>query len=148
MVDKSHWSKIWPHPYSPSEEDVQLYKNYMVEGTSLLLGCTRQLVNLSNKQMDIDPFLDAPTVIVGDWTKNTTYYDNIIGDGVVNFTKELEEKLLKMSSKYCKRFIVRAFNYKLDKMRIAANFPKAEDFSIKPTEIKKFKEYTFFVWHF
>ena len=148
MVDKKYWSQTFPHPYGPSDEDVQLYKNYMIEGTSLLLGCTRQLVHLTNNQMDIDPFLDAPSVIIGDWAQNTTYYDNIIGDGVVNFTKELEEKLLKMSSKYCKRFIVRAFNYKLDKMRIAANFPKAEDFSIKPTEIIIFNEYTFFIWHF
>ena len=148
MVDKLYWSQTFPPPLGPSDEDVTIYKNYMIEGPTLLLGCTGKLVQLSNNQMDIDPFLDIPSVIIGDWTQNTTYYDNILGDGVLNFTKELEEKLLEMASKYCKKFIVRAFNYKLDVMKIAANFPKAEDFSIKPVEVKIFNEYTFFVWEF
>ena len=148
MVDKSHWSQVWPHPYAPSEEDVNIYQKYMIEGTTLLLGCTRQLIHLSNNQLDIDPFYEAPTVIVGDWTKNTTYYDNIIGDGVVNFTKELEVGVLEMASKCCKRFVVRAFNYRLDRMKIAANFPKAEDFQIKPNHVEIFNEYTFFIWEF
>lgn len=148
MVDKTYWSQTFPPPYGPSEDDVDIYKSFMIEGTTLLLGCTRQLIRLSDNQLDIDPFYEAETVIVGDWTKNTTYYDNILGDGVVNFTKDLENGVLTMASKYCKRFIVRAFNYKLDKMKIAANFPKADDFHIKPSHVKIFEEYTFFVWEF
>ena len=148
MVDKLYWSQTFPPPLGPSDEDVTIYKNYMIEGTTLLLGCTGKLVQLSNNQMDIDPFLDIPSVIIGDWTQNTTYYDNILGDGVLNFTKELEEKLLEMASKYCKVLIIRSFNYKLEKLRIAANFPTQNDFLITPTESIIFKDYSFYIWIF
>jgi hypothetical protein len=148
MIENSYWAQEFPYPYGPSEENVNTYRKYMTNGTTLLLGYTKKLIPFTDNQMDIDPMYKSDTMIIGDWSDNKTYYDNIIGDGVVNFTKELQENLLKMASKYCKRFIVRSFNYKLDKMRIAANFPKESDFSIKPNHVEVFNEYTFYVWEF
>jgi hypothetical protein len=49
--------------------------------------------------------------------------------------------------KYCKRFVVRAFNYRLEKMRNCANFPNSRTFHIKPT-VWKYLTNTHFIWEF
>lgn len=148
-VDKSYWASDLPLPLSPSKDDVEVYRQYLKQGTTLLLGCTRQLIELSDEQMDIDPWYTASTVIVQDWTQNTKHYTNIIGDGVFSIlTKERSNEVLKMCSKHCATFILRSFNKKLPIMRIAAHFPTVEDFSIKPSIVQPYKDYTFYVWHF
>jgi len=148
QVDKNWWGIEFPTPYSPSDDDIKTYRDNMISGKTLMLGCTRKLIPFTDIQMDIDPWYDGPNVVVQDWTTNKIFYENIVGDGVLNFTKELAESVLDMASKHCKVFIVRSFNYKLERMRIAANFPKAEDLPIKPTIVKIFDEYSFFIWQF
>lgn len=147
-VDKNYWKVELEVPYSPSENDFYVYKNNLAEGSTLLLGCTNLLIPLSNFQMDIDPWYEADTVIVDDWRNNKNFYNNIIGDGVLNFTKELTDEVLKMCQKNCNNFIVRCFNYKLPKMRIADYFPSYKDFEITPKSIMPFKDYTFYFWNF
>lgn len=99
--------------------------------------------------MDFDPwFSDDPRVIISDWRDNTCIYDNMIGDGVLNFNKSLSEAVLDMASRYCKRLVVRCFNYKLDKMIIADYFPSAEQFKITPEITIERKDYNFYVWTF
>lgn len=146
--DKSFWAQEIPHPGGPNDEDVKTYLKYRVEGTTLLLGATKKLIQHTDKQMDIDPQYQEDTMIIGDWRDNTIFYDNMLGDGVINFTKELEIGLLEMASKHCKRLIVRGFNYKYNWMRIAANFPNSEELHIKPTFVEVHKDYTFFIWDF
>lgn len=148
MVDKNYWSSDLPHPLSPSEEDYQIFKSYRGYGSMLLLGCTRKLIGLSTDIMDIDPWYDAEYVIKQDWTTNTKYYDTIMIDGGLCFTKELCDSILEMASKNCKTFVARSFNHKLDIMRIANYFPKREDFAITPYESRIFQEHTFFIWRF
>lgn len=148
-LDKSFW--VNP-PLHPSDADVETFKSH-ISGTVLLLGCTKKLIPLSTNQLDTDPWYEADTVIVGDWTKNEKYYDSIIGDGVLNFTKDLTDKILQMSSKCCKILIVRVFDEKLPIMRIADHFPKTDDFIIKPTlsfpaDTKNLGSNTFYVWKF
>ena len=148
IVDKAYWASDFPHPLAPSEEDVKIYQSYLLEGETLMLGCTKRLIPFSTWMMDIDPWLEAPNVIVQDWTTNAKDYTNIIIDGGLNFAKELTDGILLMAQKHSKIFVARAFNYKLPTMRIAAHFPKFDEFVIKPDEVIMFEEYSFFVWRF
>jgi hypothetical protein len=147
-MDNSYWAIELPHPLSPSLDDFQVYKDNLGSGTTLLLGCTHKLIPISDFQMDIDPWYVAPTVIKQDWRNNKTYYDNIIGDGVLNFTKELTDSILTMCKENCRNFVVRSFKYKLPIMKIADYFPKENDFLIKPDLIDEYDDYNFFCWSF
>lgn len=147
-VDKEYWSNEFPSPYGPSEDDVIIFSEKRIPGKTLLLGCTKKLIPITDVQMDNDPWYDGPNVITKDWLDNTDYYDNIFGDGVLNFTKDLETGILEMASKYCKVFVCRCFNRRLEKHRIANNFPSAEEFSITPTESKTFNDYSIHIWNF
>lgn len=147
-VDKEYWSNEFPSPYGPSEDDVKIFSEKSIPGKTLLLGCTKKLIPITDVQMDNDPWYDGPNVITKDWLDNTDYYDNIFGDGVLNFTKDLEKAILEMASKYCKVFVCRCFNRRLEKHRIADNFPSAKEFSITPTESKIFNDYSIHIWNF
>lgn len=147
-VDKEYWSTEFPSPYGPSEEDILFFNETKITGKTLLLGCTKKLIPITDIQIDIDPWYDGPNVIVKDWLDNTDFYENIFGDGVLNLTKELEQRILEMASKHCKVFICRCFNYKLEKLRIAKNFPDKDNFSITPTESKIFDDYSIHIWRF
>lgn len=146
-IEKEYWLSLNP-PLSPSENDVEIFKSYLISGTTLLLGCTKELIHLTNVQMDLEPFDFAPKPIIQDWITNTNPYTNMIGDGVLNFTKEICDGVLEMASKHSKKLIVRSFNRKMDIMRIANYFPSYEDFNIQPTEIRVLKDYTFYIWEF
>ena len=148
IVDKNYWASDFQTPYGPTDEDVKFFNSKKLPGTTLLLGCTRKFIPFTDVQIDIDPWYDGPNVIIKDWLDNIDYYDNIFGDGVLNLTKDLEKGILEMVSKHCKVFICRCFNYKLEKLRIAANFPISEEFSITPTESKIFDDYSIHIWIF
>jgi FkbM family methyltransferase len=147
-VDKDYWMSDLPIPLSPSDDDVNTYKRFMINGETLLLGCTKNLIPLSNIQMDIEPWYQSETVISDNWLNNNTFYENIIGDGVLSFTKELANDLIEMASKNCKVFIARTFTKKLPIMKVADNFPQPEDFIIKPTITIPQKDYSFYIWQF
>jgi hypothetical protein len=148
VADKEYWKIEQPHPYAPSHEDLNHYKKNLLQGTILLLGVTHKLLPIANNIIDIDPWYFDDRVIKADWRSNQTFYDNIIGDGVLNFTNELADGVINMASQYSKRLIVRSFAYRLDKMIIAKHFPKKSDFIIKPCATADFKDYYFYVWDF
>ena len=150
-IDKTYWGSELPTPLSPSDEDVKEYKRKMKRGTTLLLGCTKKLIPLSNRQLDIDPWYEASTVIIGDWRENKHFYTNIIVDGGLNFTRKLTDEILEMASKNCNKLIARVFDKKLDIMKIAAHFPEnATDFIILPKYWYHHEgnDYTFYEWEF
>jgi len=146
-MDKNYW-KDRPYPLSPSEEDVLAYKVSLEEGTTLLLGCTRNIIPLSDRQMDIDPWYDGETVIIRDWADNNDFYTNIIGDGVLNLSESLAKSVLEMCSRCCHNLVVRHFNRKLPTMMVAEFFPDEYGFSIKPQGIRRKEDYTFYIWKF
>ena len=147
-MNKLYWSKELLHPLFPSISDVEIYKLNTGKGSTLLLGCTHKLIPISDFQMDLDPWYEAPTMIIKDWRDNETYYDNIIGDGILNFNKELTDSILTMCKKYCRNFVVRSFKRKLENMKIADYFPKENDFYIMPNLIDEYDDYNFFCWSF
>lgn len=150
ILDKTYWGSGLIYPLCPSDENVKEYKLHMMRGTTLMLGCTKKLIPISNRQLDIDPWYDGETVIKGDWIDNKHFYSNIILDGGLCFTKELCDNIIDMASKNCKVFISRSFNRKLDTMKIANYFPQVTDFKILPTfwYNKVGSDYTFYVWEF
>lgn len=147
-MNNSYWAKELPHPLSPSFDDFDIYKDNLISGTTLLLGCTHKLIPISTNQMDIDPWYKSPTMIIKDWRENDQFYDNIIGDGVLNFTKDLTCSILNMCQKNSALFLTRCFNQKLPNMKIAEYFPKYNDFSIKPDLVLEYNYYNFFLWRF
>ena len=147
-ADKDYWSSDLPFPLAPTEEDVQTYQNNLLPGTVLLLGCTKRLIPLSDRQLDLDPWHRSDTVIVGDWTGNRHFYTNIILDGGLCFTKALCDRIIEMASRNCQRFITRSFSHRLDIMRVADYFPGVNDLPIKPARQIRYPEYNFFIWDF
>lgn len=147
-VDKNYWGSKLPHPLSPNDLDISLFKTFMTDGTTLLLGCTKKLIELSTRQLDLDPWYDGDTVIIGDWANNQHYYVNILIDGGLCFNKDLCDKVVKMASKNCRNFIARTFIKKLDIMKIADYFPLEKDFEIKPTNTITCGSYNFYIWKF
>lgn len=147
-LGKDYWKVCQKPPYSPSEEDVEYFRHVLKTGTTLLLGCTHALIPISTHQMDIDPWYDGPNIIVGDWRDNTKFYDNMIGDGVFNFTKELADSVLEMASRHSRTLVVRSFRERMPRMLVADYFPEHSDFSIKPSFIMGKAHYNFFAWEF
>lgn len=146
-VDKAYWGTV-EHPLAPSAGDVEVYRRNLRPGSTLLLGCTRRLIELSTDQMDADPWCETPAMIVGEWTSNTRRYTNIIGDGVLNFSKQLCDGVLDMCSRHAEVLIARSFTRKLDGMRVATYFLGREDFDIAPAQVIPFEKYVFFLWQF
>jgi len=148
MLSKDYWSQDFPRPLGPDNEDVKIFVDNKVEGKTLLLGCTKKLLEHSDVQLDLDPWYLGPNTIVGNWLDNRNFYENILCDGGMNFSKELTDGLLEMASKHCKVFIARTFTRRLPIMRIAAYFPQPEDFKILPTKTIVFEDYSFYIWQF
>jgi len=147
-ADKEYWKTLFAHPLAPNDGDVRIIKNHMIKGTTLLLGCTKILIPLSDYQMDIDPWYEADTVIKEDWRENKIFFDNIISDGALNLDTKLTQDILKMAYNCCNRLIVRYFNYKLPKMIVAECFVDPNDMAFIPDAIIKKQEYSFLVWNF
>lgn len=147
-VDKEYWRIKLPLPYSPSPGDISIFRHHMEPGRTLLLGCTHDLIPLSDKQMDTDPWYENDTVIVQDWSTNVVFYTNIIGDGVLNFSKELTDSIIFMALGCCSRLIIRSFNRRLPNMKVAQYFPGVNDFTLAPDIVEVFDDYSFFIWKF
>ncbi len=147
MYDKNHWLNLQP-PSAPFDSDVEVYKELLEPGRVLLLGCTKKLLPLADRALDIEPLYDDAKIVRGDWRANEEFFDNIIGDGVFHLSQELCDDILKMCAKHSRTFICRAFNERLETMRYACYFPQAEDFSIRPEEIIRRPLYTFYKWRF
>lgn len=147
-IDKNYWRYCLKPPYSPSEEDVEHYRHFIECGKVLVLGCTHALLPISTHQMDYDPWYEGPNVIIRDWQDNKEFFENMIGDGVLNFTKQLADAVILMAEKCSDRLIVRSFREKLPNMKVANYFPSRLQFPIAPTVSIEKNDYNFFIWEF
>jgi hypothetical protein len=86
---------------------------------------------------------------VGDWRDNTTTFDAMVGDGVVNLDESLAHAIVDMAARYSRRLVVRSFTRRLPPMRIATFFPAPGDFRIAPNTVRESDEgYAFYRWDF
>ncbi len=146
-VDRDYWRGPHPHPLAPNADDVRDYSLALGEYSSvLLLGNTPALVPLCTVALDLEPFDTSGKSRQGDWTKNSEFFDGIIGDGVLNFTPALSEKVLRMALKNSRVFVARVFRERLPIMRIADHFPAPEWFHTRPNEVFDRDGYSFYVW--
>jgi hypothetical protein len=146
-VGPEYWASLQP-PLSPTDADVEIFRQHMRQGTTLLLGCTRQLIPLSDVQMDLDPWYAAPTVVRQDWVTNSVQYTNILADGSLNLGKNLCDQTLEMCSHHASVLIARVFSRRLISMRVASYFPAVSDFLIAPAWSLQLDSYAFHVWQF
>lgn len=155
FVDRAYWAGSHPRPMSPDEADLAVYAELLARedfgpnGTILLLGNTPSLFPQCTAALDIDPFIEDPRVMLGDWRDNRVAYDAMVGDGVFNMDEDLAHDIVGMASRYSKRLVVRSFTRKLPPMRIASYFPAPEDFRVVPQTTRFFDEgYAFYKWDF
>lgn len=148
QADKNYWKSLFLPPYCPDQSDVEFIRRNKLGGSTLLLGCTRILIPVSDYQMDIDPWYEADTVIQENWRNNKVFFNNIIADGALNLSEELTHDVLRMAFNCCNKFIVRYFNYKLPDMRIANCFKDPNDMEFIPNVIIKHEHYSFLMWNF
>ena len=147
-MNKEYWAKLQNHPLAPSESDADVFMRMLLPGSVLLLGCTRRLIPMSTSQLDIDPWFSGPNMVVGDWRDNRRRFDNIIGDGSLNLSKEICDGVLEMASGHCDILVARCFNRKLEGMMVATHFPGPQDFPIEPCTHLDLGEYSFYSWRF
>ena len=65
-----------------------MYQQHLLTGTTLLLGSTVPLLPLCDEAIDLTPRIQDPKIIKGDWNNIEKFYDNIIGDGILNLEGE------------------------------------------------------------
>lgn len=146
-TDIEHWTSLVP-PAAPSLEDVELYRQLIVGPNILLLGSTKQLLNLATVAYDLCPKYNDPKIIDRDWLTIDRKYDTIIGDGVFNFNKDFNAQLLDICSKHCTRLIVRSFIKPPCIPKYAKAWPQKNDFNIIPDIVASTEIYNFYVWDF
>lgn len=133
---------------SLSSDELQVYKDHLLSGTILLLGYSPELIPISNHQIDVNTWLKYEIIIDKDWFDKEKYYDNIIGDAILNYSKELTDSILDMCKKNCGLFITRCFKNKLPIMEIVDYFPKENEFKIRPDMVLEYNDYDFLLWRF
>ena len=149
-MESKHFANLSP-PLSPNEKEVSLYKELIgdrqISKSVLLLGYTKELLDLSTTAIDINPPESHinPKIKVGDWFNIREYYEVIIGDGVLNL---VGGSLVEHLSKYCSKLIIRFFESKLKGMKYATHF-RDNTSMLKPNvEYKTQDSCTILVWNF
>lgn len=69
--------------------------------------------------MDLSPPQYLSSIIKKDWFSIDTFYDVIIGDGVLNL---VGGNLVEHLSKYCNTLVIRFFTKKIEGMKFATQF--------------------------
>ena len=122
IQDSAHWHNTEP-PYCPNKEEIFIYRKMIGTSTPVyLLGMTKQLIDLCDIAIDLNPIDIGKPVIKADWRSMEGFKAGaIIGDGVLNLVGlDFYKKALELSNK----FICRVFTEKLSKMKYAQIFPK------------------------
>ena len=127
----------------PCTEEVEVYKSNLLNGKTLLLGCTTQLIDLCDEALDIKPRYSHPKIKQGDWYNISGFYDNIITDGALNLTGP---SLIDAVRPHCRQFVSRVFSRKFSYMKYATYFYSEFPNAIKVAEVNE--SCPIFIWKF
>lgn len=142
FLNDPHWINL-PYPLRPNPAEVEIFRENLLPGKTLLLGSTKDLLPLCDVAVDLDPKYEDSKLIYGDWYNISGDYENIIADGSLNWGAE---ELLPIIEKHCKRFICRVFSEKLPGMKYATHFYSEFEGAEKIAEINKLCP--IFIWKF
>ena len=118
--DTKHWQNLLP-PLCPNEDEVALFKKAIGGRKPVyLLGLTKQLLDLCDVAIDLNPLpVNKPTLQL-DWNDLKGFQaEVVIGDGVLNLVSIDMDNLAKLT----KRFVCRVFLRKHAGMKYATLFP-------------------------
>ncbi|QDD12061.1 hypothetical protein FIT62_02740 [Candidatus Methylopumilus rimovensis] len=65
----------------------------------MLLGSTKDLLSLCDEALDTFPVYNDKKIITGHWADNKIFYQNIVGDGVLNLNELLCNQIMAMAKK-------------------------------------------------
>lgn len=120
ILDTEHWQNLRP-PLSPNEDEVDMYKHECRGmGPICMLGMTKELVQVCDYMVDLNPIPMPKPVILSDWKNFDAIAEVVIGDGVLNLAgMELVDVILRKHDK----LVCRVFTRKLHGMKYATHFP-------------------------
>lgn len=140
--DVLHWQNLKP-PLCPNEQEVAVYRELIGDSTPVyLLGMTKQLVELCDVAVDLNPRDIGKPVIKSNWNDLSGFYAGaIIGDGIINLTGfDFIQKSLSLTDK----LICRVFMAKQPGMKYATFFPR--DFPGNHRTIVTQKDIAIVIW--
>lgn len=123
IKDTDHWHGLLP-PMAPNAEEVALYRKFIGESRPVyLLGMTKDLLDLCDVAVDLNPVPTTKSVLLANWLEMDGFQAGVvIGDGVLNLAgMELVERVSKLS----KKLICRVFLKRQPWMKYATHFPKS-----------------------
>lgn len=120
IQDTEHWQNLKP-PLCPNQYEIELYRFHSKGmGPVCLLGMTKDLIELCDFMVDLNPIQQKKPVIKSDWKGIKNFSEVVLGDGVLNLLGlGLVEDLLKVTNK----LVCRVFHKKLEGMKYATHFP-------------------------
>lgn len=142
LNDVEHFNSLKP-PLAPNDNEVEIYKSY-IEGKTILLGYTKQLIDLCDLAFDLNPPINSK-VVKKDWFTIDEHYNTIIGDGVLNL---VSGDLVEYLSKHCDQLIIRFFTEKIDGMKYATNFRDNTAFLLPDKIIDTQPKCKILIWKF
>lgn len=142
--DSAHFNNLQP-PLAPNSAEVQIYQEYLLGDSVLLLGYTKEMCHLASKSVDLNPPADRPDVTTGNWFEIEDHFDTVIGDGVLNL---VGGSLVSYLSDKTRRLIIRFFTDKIDGMKYATFFRHNTDFLLPDHIIDTQDKCKILIWNF
>ena len=142
--DTEFWTNLkWPA--APNIDDYSVFEQYC-KGKVLLLGSTKLLLPLCTEAWDLEPKYADLKIKNKDWFSLDEHFDTVMIDGGLAFGKEFTERLLPIVLANCNTFVARAFLNPNWPTKYAVYFPRAEELTPQPQEIKINEVYSFYIW--
>lgn len=142
LAQDEHWINL-PYPLKPCDSEVEVYRKNLIKGSTLMLGSTKQLLDICDVAVDLAPRYEHYKIIKGDWYNLFGFYENIIADGAINLTGP---SLIDAIKPHCNIFISRVFAKKFPAMKYAELFYSEFSGATKIAEINE--SCPIFIWKF
>lgn len=143
-ADNTFWTTLkWPA--APNEDDYCVFEKYC-KGRVLLLGSTKLLLPLATEAWDLEPKYADDKIKNKDWFSLDEHFDTVIIDGGLALGEDFCKQVLKTVLPNCNTFIARAFLNPNWPTKYAVYFPRADELTPQPQEIKVNEVYSFYIW--